>query len=76
MGLTSSQHLAAVANTEREGVGTVEESFKRLASTIVHQDGLRPTVTGAKNITAKVSIVSGPKNKTVEVNPRWTITYP
>jgi hypothetical protein len=53
--LTSGQHLTTVADTEREGIKTLEECFKGLTSTVVHEDGLSPAVTGTEDITARVS---------------------
>lgn len=52
---TSSQHLATIADTEGEGIRSLEEGLKGLAGTIVHEDGLGPSVTSAKDVTIQVS---------------------
>ena len=60
---TSSQHLATVADTKGEGVGSLEEGLKGLTGTIVHEDGLGPSVTGAKDVTVQISTSQSRKRK-------------
>ena len=49
------KHLAAVADTQREGVRAVEEGLESIARAIMHEDRFRPAVSCAKNVTEKVS---------------------
>ena len=51
------KHLAAVADTQREGVRAVEEGLESIARTLMHENRFRPAVSCAKNVTKKVSAV-------------------
>jgi hypothetical protein len=48
--LQRAHHLAAVADAEREGVVTAEESRELVARARIEQDGARPALAGAKHV--------------------------
>lgn len=54
--LESGQHLATVADTNREGVRSLEEGLKGPAGTVVHKNGLGPAITGTENITNRSAL--------------------
>ncbi|GJC81968.1 hypothetical protein ColLi_04805 [Colletotrichum liriopes] len=51
--LEARDHLATVADAQRERVGALEEVFKLLARVLVLEDGLRPADAGAEDVAVR-----------------------
>ena len=56
-------HLAAVAHTQGEGVGPLEEGLELVARPRVVEDGLGPALAGAQDVAVGEAAAGGPAAK-------------
>jgi len=65
--LDSCQHLAAIADSDREGVSSLEELLELWTSVLgVHENGLGPTITSAKNVSIGEASTSSNANEIIK----------